>query len=65
VGAVVEADTVAVAASMAVADFTAALPVVDSVEAALVSRVAAIGADTAAVSAEVMEAMEATDTARI
>jgi hypothetical protein len=62
VGAVVEADTVAVAASMAVADFTAALPVVDSVEAALVSRVAAIGADTAAVSAEVMEA---TDTARI
>jgi hypothetical protein len=61
VGAVVEADTVAVAASMAVADFTAALPVVDSVEAARVTR----AADTVAVSAEAMEVMVATDTARI
>lgn len=44
----------AVAASMAVADFTEALLEVDSVEAPLVSRAAVIEADTAADSAEVM-----------
>ena len=58
----VEVDMVAVAASMAAVDFTAALPRVDSVEAALVLRVAATGADMAADSAEVMAAMVATDT---
>jgi hypothetical protein len=57
----VEADTAAVEASMAVA---AALPRVDSVEAALVLRVAAIGVDMAADSAEAMEVMAATDTGR-